>query len=687
MKKIFTFLAIGIASIGATVAQFNATSGGPDAFGYSWVSSDDSSATPNPNKPTYNWIDISSRPGVVDLPVNSQTFPDDGVNGPFEIGFEFPYYWYSETMFSIGSNGYISFGGTPLNIASGTTSGSDAFPSLPSLDYDDNGVFLGYDNILAPMLADLWPRANPTDTTASTKIMYYTNNSDSLIVTYENIPFWWDEVNNVSIDKGFNTFQVIITKVNSSITFQYKRQNGDWSNAYDLNGGTNQMIIGIESRAGQAGLTVNKDTVVNQVFKPTENLAIKFSLNKNPDFTLIDVSLNSNQNAANGAIFGMVERPTWINVNLSNDGDSDINSDMNVKTTIIGSYDGVQTTANIFGTPGFTLTSLAKGESVDYTYVNALYPENQSGKGEPGTYTILSTLDFLSDGVPANNNVKTELVILDNTDKKNLKLNYYDTLANLNSNLGTINFASGSTGGVYIDLPFYPVIVKKIQIYLWEGVNAPNGSLTLRIHARNADGSVGEELMSEELIPVEELFLNPRNIAPGNPVLPYEFELPEYITIEDKGFYISYELDAANYFVLEDGAAPFSLRTFEIQAGSWIPSRSAASGDIMLGAIVDGDWAWIGINEPLVQDKFEITNAYPNPSSGLTSIDVVLNEKATVSFELSNVIGQKVENKQFGNLNKGKHQINFDVSKLESGVYFYTLSIDSEKFTKKLIVK
>ncbi|MEO0102427.1 MAG: hypothetical protein ABIK81_01850, partial [candidate division WOR-3 bacterium] len=59
--------------------------GGPDAYGYRWIDSD----TTAPGAPVYNWIDIT---GIGDT---IRGLADDNVLGPFPIGFDFPYYWYT----------------------------------------------------------------------------------------------------------------------------------------------------------------------------------------------------------------------------------------------------------------------------------------------------------------------------------------------------------------------------------------------------------------------------------------------------------------------------------------------------------------------------------------------------------------------------------------------------------------
>jgi len=71
-------------------------SGGPDAFGYSWLSSDD------PGGPAFAWRDITAEGTPVFLNDNSY----QEVNLPFA----FPFYGELKTEVKISSNGYLTFG-------------------------------------------------------------------------------------------------------------------------------------------------------------------------------------------------------------------------------------------------------------------------------------------------------------------------------------------------------------------------------------------------------------------------------------------------------------------------------------------------------------------------------------------------------------------------------------------------
>jgi hypothetical protein len=94
-------------------------SGGPDAFGYRWIDSDE-------NPSLYNWIDISSTGTLID------GFTDDNSVGPFPLGFSFPFYSNNYSEFFVGSNGLIGFVDEGLDEYD-----NDPIPAEHSPQYDD----------------------------------------------------------------------------------------------------------------------------------------------------------------------------------------------------------------------------------------------------------------------------------------------------------------------------------------------------------------------------------------------------------------------------------------------------------------------------------------------------------------------------------------------------------------------
>nr|NQU93768.1 T9SS type A sorting domain-containing protein [Bacteroidota bacterium] len=85
--------------------------------------------------------------------------------------------------------------------------------------------------------------------------------------------------------------------------------------------------------------------------------------------------------------------------------------------------------------------------------------------------------------------------------------------------------------------------------------------------------------------------------------------------------------------------------------------------------------------------EFEVQQNYPNPANGLTSVLVQLQRPAEIGLVVKNAIGQAVHSIPARNVNAGTHHFRFDVSRLPTGVYFYSVSIDKQLVSKKMIVE
>ncbi|MGB5848998.1 MAG: T9SS type A sorting domain-containing protein, partial [Ignavibacteriaceae bacterium] len=82
---------------------------------------------------------------------------------------------------------------------------------------------------------------------------------------------------------------------------------------------------------------------------------------------------------------------------------------------------------------------------------------------------------------------------------------------------------------------------------------------------------------------------------------------------------------------------------------------------------------------------------YPNPFNPSTMIKFSLAADSKVSLTVFDVLGQEVANLISGNLTAGSHEINFNASNVNSGVYFYRIDatgVDGTNFTsvKKMIL-
>ena len=125
------------------------------------------------------------------------------------------------------------------------------------------------------------------------------------------------------------------------------------------------------------------------------------------------------------------------------------------------------------------------------------------------------------------------------------------------------------------------------------------------------------------------------------------------------------------------------------------------SADNLVGLALDDDHAYqdnkmyvakvtpvvIGVNEN-VNPVSEISSVYPNPVNNEMNIDVNLSKSAKkVEVNVHSITGQLVHNQIVNNLVTGMNKISVNVSDLNTGVYFCTITVDGYKETRKFVVR
>lgn len=184
-------------------------SGGPDAFGYTWIDSDE------PGGPAFNWVDISGVGTTVSL-------NDDDTTAAIPLGFDFPYYDSTFSSVHIGSNGILTFSG-------GSTSLSNV--GIPTSGAPNN------------MIAMWWDDLDPAE---AGDIYYYQDAANHrFIVSFVGIRNY-----QYPSGTGSLTFQAIIS-ANGLITLQYQTMDPG-ADSDGLAGST----VGIENLDGTDGLQV-----------------------------------------------------------------------------------------------------------------------------------------------------------------------------------------------------------------------------------------------------------------------------------------------------------------------------------------------------------------------------------------------------------------------------------------------
>jgi len=328
MKKLFTvllglMLAASLFSMSSqwtlqpteniTQPHFSPDSGTPDTFGYVYVMSGD------PGGPTFNWIDIST------IGTEVTGLEDDNVVGPFPIGFDFPYYWYTVDQVFVGSNGYIYF--------SGTGNLSHPFHNIP-----DNRP---PNDLITPYTGDL-----QFDGPGDPHCYIYTSATlDTFIVSFITVPEW-------DVPNTEHTFQIILTKSDSVILMQYGKQVGDYTH------GTNPEadMAGIEDVTGTIGLQFFRDGVAGTgAARPDSGMAVSYIPPLTTTLEVHDLAPLYVDNVLSGGIFrdkNTYYTPTARIKNFGNQTETGVNVILDIKyqnsTAIISSDTVITGTLNAF---------------------------------------------------------------------------------------------------------------------------------------------------------------------------------------------------------------------------------------------------------------------------------------------------------------------------------------------------
>ncbi len=89
-----------------------------------------------------------------------------------------------------------------------------------------------------------------------------------------------------------------------------------------------------------------------------------------------------------------------------------------------------------------------------------------------------------------------------------------------------------------------------------------------------------------------------------------------------------------------------------------------------------------GVNE-IQNSRLDAVSLFPNPTTGIINIDYTLNESASISFEVYNMIGEKLHSVQSQKLAAGDYRTQINTSSFQSGVYFVAVK-DGNKLMRTL---
>ncbi|MES2557964.1 MAG: PKD domain-containing protein [Bacteroidota bacterium] len=516
MKKIYAIL------LAMTVLLFASKSfaaGGPDAYGYTWITSLDAGG------PAFNWVDITTKAGVQTA---TGLADDNSAAGMINVGFNFHYYWNDYSQLKIGSNGWMSFDNVS-NVAS-------CFPTIPTAGSGEN--------LLAPFMSDL----NFTGAGNLGQVKYWTNNIDSCVISYINVPFW--SVNAPGWSGG-NTFQVILCAADSSITYQY----GTIGSGLVNNAACVDMTVGIENSNGTIGLQVHSDVIV------PSNYVIRFDYPSVVLLSIQDVLPNWNTNTENKAVFIPSSAPYTLVSDYKNAGNTAITTTINLQASILN-----LAPMTVHSSSGI-LPSLAAGADSIYAFPADWTPS------ATGQYIFRSTTTNSQDINTGNNTNDTELEVV-NVCNPSMTLSYVTG----NTPDGSQNWNGGANDdgmAVYYAPPVYPYDITTLQYYI--SSNVGNGFIAQVYDDDGANGGPGTLLFTQTISSASIISAAWNTVSLGTPV-----------TLNDGGFYVVWLQGGTTIFLGTETAGPHSRRNYEILDGGWSEFRDNATKDALIRVSING---------------------------------------------------------------------------------------------------
>ncbi|MCB0792063.1 MAG: T9SS type A sorting domain-containing protein [Flavobacteriales bacterium] len=482
----------------------SAATGGPDQYGYIWKDSNE------PDGPVFDWIDITT----TGIPVLG--LADDNVVGPFVMSTNMPFYWYSQKKIWIGSNGYIAF--NSVNIAS-------PFPTIPLAG--------GANDYIAALTSDL----NFAGVGNPAQCFVY-DNVDTTIISYINVPFWSSVAPSYT---GSNTFQIILSKADSTITIQYQQQTGLTQN--------NDLLVGIESITGDIGLQHSADVY------PVANYAVRFYAPVTPLLDITDGAVDwLTEEGSRGLTLKRNGAPFTMTMHVLNTGNQDLSN-------ILAVGEVLNPSNQVVATDQTTIAQLGPGVDTSITFPTTYtFPL-------AGAYRFRGTISNIPNELVSSNNQRLQEVQVYDTTSAVLNVDW----AGASDDGVGIGWSGGNGGvGAYLEAPYHPCMVAATTVRITS--NLGPSDFTMKVYDDDGtDGGPGT-LLDSVLVPAIDGAAGDHTYPLANPFL-----------WTDGGLYVQWYMQGQNVNIAQDIVAPFSLHTYEVLDGVWAEYRDRETSDWHLG--------------------------------------------------------------------------------------------------------
>jgi hypothetical protein len=166
--------------------------------------------------------------------------------------------------------------------------------------------------------------------------------------------------------------------------------------------------------------------------------------------------------------------------------------------------------------------------------------------------------------------------------------------------------------------------------------------------------------------------------------------------------YVAYSTDQGNTWVnqqLSDSSFAMTTTNSDVRYGDyigidafngivipvWTDQRKGVPNQEIYSARLS-NIVPVANNNSEVPEEYVLYQNYPNPFNPSTSIEYSIPRLSFVSIKVFDVVGKEVQILFEGKVQAGTYNVSFDASGLASGVYFYTLTADGFRETKKMLL-
>jgi hypothetical protein len=108
--------------------------------------------------------------------------------------------------------------------------------------------------------------------------------------------------------------------------------------------------------------------------------------------------------------------------------------------------------------------------------------------------------------------------------------------------------------------------------------------------------------------------------------------------------------------------------------------------DVKVYAFSPGNINSVNENLNIKVSDFSLSQNYPNPFNPTTTIKYAIQKRTFVELKVYDVIGREVEVLVNEAQESGYYEIEFNASKLSSGIYFYQIKTERYVETKKMLL-